>query len=156
MKYTHCGIEFEGNFCPICGKSMDAPKVQVHYANAADSQPIPEDDEWPQEQPEYQNAHTKDGKTESGLSLTFGIIGIVGLFIDDLRIFSLVFLILGLIFSIIGRNKAISAKGGPHGTGTAGMVLSIIGLAIWLLIFLSALALLAACASIGRGILDSL
>ena len=155
MKYTHCGIEFEGNFCPICGKAIETPKAQVHYENATNIQPMTGNARL-QAQPTSQNAPAKDGKSESDLSLAFSIIGIIGLFFGETRLFSLAFFILGLIFSIIGRNKAISVIGVPHGTGTAGMVISIIGLVIILLIILSAFALLAACSSIGQYLLESL
>ena len=72
-------------------------------------------------------------KTLSLLSLIFAIVGIVLTFanmgIGALSIAALVLVILGFIFSFVGKSKE-----GKSGLTTAGFVISLIGIILWVII----------------------
>ncbi len=104
-------------FCPKCGKEiMDeaviCPKcgcaVQIDCANDSGS--------------EMKSA----GK---GFCISGLVLGIVSLVFSWIWYISLSASIVGLVLSVVGRKKAKLASA-PTGIGTAGMVLSIIGLSI--------------------------
>lgn len=61
-------------------------------------------------------------------SLICGILGLIGGWIPVVQYFTLILSIIGLILGIIARKKA-AQEGQPKGMATAGIVLSIIGLA---------------------------
>ena len=61
--------------------------------------------------------------------LVLGILSAVGGWIPVINYFAWALGILGIIFSVIGRKKAV-ADNLPTGVPTAGLVLSIIGLAL--------------------------
>lgn len=71
-------------------------------------------------------APASDGKT----------LGIVGL------VLAFVFSLAGLIVSIIARNQS-KAAGVPNGPATAGIIISIIGLVVWVIIVIANIALFA-------------
>ena len=67
-------------------------------------------------------------KTISLLSLIFGVVGIILLF-TPVSIAGLVLIILGLIFSIVGKKKE-----GKNGLATAGFVVSLIGIILFVIV----------------------
>lgn len=84
-------------------------------------------------------ARVADGKT-------LGIVGLVLAFLFSLA---------GLIVSIIARNQS-KAAGVPNGPATAGIIISIIGLVITIILIIVAIAgftaLIGACAQYGPGV----
>ena len=75
-------------------------------------------------------------------SMVLGIVSVVCSFIGGLNLLGLVLGVVGLILGIIAKKKA------PSGMATAGIVLSIIGISITLLVLIACAACLgnAACA----------
>ncbi|MGI8461896.1 MAG: hypothetical protein ACR2OC_09730 [Solirubrobacterales bacterium] len=61
------------------------------------------------------------------------VVGLIGLLSSWVFIFGLVVCIVGLILSFVGRKQAIE-RGAPTGLATAGLVCSIVGLVIALII----------------------
>ena len=73
------------------------------------------------------NQPTQTPDNSKGFSiaaLVCGILGIVGSFIPVICYFTLVFGILGIVFGVIGRKRAMANQ---KGLATAGLVLGIIG-----------------------------
>ena len=70
-----------------------------------------------------------DGKNMSIAALVLGILGIIGGFIPVVCYFTTICAILGIVFGVKGRKKAIAA-GAPMGLATAGLVLGIVGTAV--------------------------
>ena len=78
-----------------------------------------------------------NGKGLSVAGLVLGICSVVvGLIINGWV--GLICGIIGIVLSVMGRNKA-KAAGAPTGMGTAGLVLSIIGTAIIAVVVISAI-----------------
>ena len=67
-------------------------------------------------------------KTLSLLSLIFSIVGIILLF-TPVSIAGLVLIVLGLIFSIVGKKKE-----GKNGLATAGFIVSLIGIILFVIV----------------------
>jgi hypothetical protein len=90
-------------------------------------------------------APASDGKT-------LGIIGLVLAFVFSLA---------GLIVSIIARNQS-KAAGVPNGPATAGIIISIVGIVIWIIVIIAAIlggiavagALAQVCQELGSGVWD--
>ena len=117
-----CGAQLEdgAKFCPKCGATQEQAAPQAAPVAAA---PVADQGPW---------------KVFAILGLVFGIVGLVffwfnfgGFFISAT----------GLVFSILGK-KSVSKKG----MATAGLVLSIIGLALGLTMTIACFAC-AACAT---------
>lgn len=79
-------------------------------------------------------------------SLVLGLVGIVFDFIPGLNYVALVCAIVGLILGIVARNQIANSNGqiGGKGMATAGIVLSIIVLAFFVLGMLACVAFLSA------------
>lgn len=69
-----------------------------------------------------------DGRGFSIAALVLGILGIVGGFIPVVCYFTTICAILGIVFGVKGRKKAM-ACGSTSGLATAGFVLGIVGVA---------------------------
>lgn len=80
-----------------------------------------------QQQPNYQG-QPEGSKTFSILSLVFGIVGIILTF-TPASIVGLILLILGLVFSSMAKKRE-----GRNGMATAGFVLSLIGIILWIVV----------------------
>ena len=86
-----------------------------------------------------------NGKGLSVAGLVLGICSVaVGLIINGWV--GLICGIVGIVLSVMGRNKA-KAAGAPTGMGTAGLVLSIIGTAIIAVVVISAIVCVSAAES---------
>ncbi|MBQ6265159.1 MAG: DUF4190 domain-containing protein [Clostridia bacterium] len=134
----------DARFCVNCGESL-APQM-------------PETQPEPQILPSPANANVSPQNVETpmqaapvkvpsnGLSvaaLVCGVIGIVGSFIPIVKYGTLVLAILGIVFGVLGRKKAVSSGSSSTGLATAGLVLGIIGTAF------SAVGVICALACIG-------
>ena len=104
------------------------------------------------------NAPTPAPNTGKGFSvaaLVLGIISCILAWIYIVNIAAIVLSVLGLIFAVMGRKKAIAA-GASTGLGTAGLVLSIIGLSIAAIGFISCTLCVACAAKAGSDAYNSL
>lgn len=75
----------------------------------------------------------------TGFSITALVLGILSLILAwfyIINVSAIIFGIIGIVMAAIGRKKSIAA-GAPSGIGTAGLVTSIIGLAIGMVGFIS-------------------
>ena len=80
--------------------------------------------------------------------LVLGILGAVGAFIPVVNFFSWFFCVIGIVLSALGMSKA-KKDGKPTGSATAGLVLSIIGLAIAIPFAICAICVGSAAAGLG-------
>lgn len=133
-------------FCVNCGakfmpteaafqqqNTVENVPAAVQQHNSVDSAPAP-----------VQNPPAK--APSNGLSiaaLVCGLIGIVGSFIPVVKYGTLALAILGIIFGVLGRKKAVASGSSSTGLATAGLVLGIIGTAF------SAVGVICALACIG-------
>ncbi len=69
-------------------------------------------------------------------ALVLGILAILIARVPIINIISIIFGILGIVLAAIGRKKSIAA-GMPDGLGTAGLVLSILGLCLGSILYVS-------------------
>ena len=69
-------------------------------------------------------------------ALVLGVLSLIFAWFYLINIVAIVFGIVGIVLAAIGRKKSI-AVGAPAGVGTAGLVLSIIGLCLALIGFIS-------------------
>ena len=98
------------------------------------------------------NAPTPAPNTGKGFSIAALILGILSCilaWIYLVNIAAIVLSVLGLVFAVMGRKKAAVA-GAPNGLGTAGLVLSIIGLSISAIGFISCTLCVACAAKAGN------
>ena len=88
-------------------------------------------------QPVYQPANNQsNGKGFSIAALVLGILSIITAWVYLVNVASLIMSIVGLVMAVLGRKKA-KAVGAPSGIGTAGLVLSIIGVVFAGIFFLT-------------------
>ena len=78
--------------------------------------------------------------------LVLGIVGIVFRFIPGVSFIGLIAAIVGLIISILARNREPERRG----MATAGLILSIIAIVIWLIVLIACGALFGAAFSLIR------
>jgi hypothetical protein len=83
--------------------------------------------------------------------LVLGILSAIGGWIPGLNYFAWLFAIIGIVISAIARSKAAKANE-PTGIATAGLVLSIIGLAISLLGVICTVLCIGALGAAGAGL----
>lgn len=117
-----CGAQLEdgAKFCPKCGATQEQAAPQAAPVAAA---PVAEQGPW---------------KVFAILGLVFGIVGLVFFWVSFGGFW---FSATGLVFSILGK-KSVSKKG----MATAGLVLSIVGLALGVTMTIACYAC-AACAA---------
>jgi hypothetical protein len=83
--------------------------------------------------------------------LVLGILSAVGGWIPVINYFAWLLGILGIVFSVIGRKKAV-ADNLPTGVATAGLVLSIIGLVISVIGLICTVACIGAAGALGSSL----
>ena len=133
MKCSKCGAEFRGEFCPECGTPARAEAQNQQPVNVP-AAPVPA---YPQP---YPLTPVDPGK---GLNIASLVLGICGLVIPYC---GLVCAIVGLVLGLKGKARS-SAVGAPTGMATAGIVMSIIGIAASVLIVILIGGFLAVAAS---------
>ena len=94
-------------------------------------------------------ANKNPGTGFSVAALVLGILSVILAWFYLINIVAIVFGIMGVIFAAVGRKKSI-AVGAPTGLGTAGLVISIIGLIIGAIGFISC-TICVACAAKATG-----
>lgn len=108
-------------FCPKCGNTVNEDATFCPVCGAAlkgEAQPAP------QPTPAYAPVRGSN---------TMAILGLV---------FAFIMPILGLIFSILGLNKAKEMQGEGHGLALAGLIISIVEMAISLIVIIVWIAVL--------------
>ena len=100
-------------FCPKCGKDIRDDSVVCPYCGTQVGMPV-------QQQPTRSN--------------TVAIVGFVFAFLIPL---------VGLICSIIGKNKVEECGGNGRGLATAGIVISVIAIVLYLIIVIASVAMAA-------------
>mgnify|MGYP005796021857 CR=1 FL=1 len=87
-------------------------------------------------------------------SMILGICSVVFLFTGTLALIGIACGIVGLILAISVRKQAQEAGQKPDGMSTAGLVLSIIGLAVCVVVFVSCVACVSCATTAGIGATD--
>ncbi|WP_010232959.1 DUF4190 domain-containing protein [Clostridium arbusti] len=82
-------------------------------------------------------------------SMILGIISVVFDFIPGINFLGIILAVLAIVFAVIGKNKIKNSNGELNGTGmaTAGLVLGIISVALFVLFLAACGALIGAAAS---------
>ena len=80
--------------------------------------------------------HKSAGTGFSVTALVLGILSLILAWFYIVNVSAIIFGIIGIVMAAIGRKKS-AAAGAPSGLGTAGLVTSIIGLAIAMVGFIS-------------------
>lgn len=93
--------------------------------------PAPPQQPPPPPQPQGGPGHEAPGNP--GIAIAGFVVGLIGLLSSWVFIFGLVVCIVGLVLSIVGRKRAIE-RGAPTGLAMAGLICSIVGLVIALII----------------------
>ncbi len=150
MYCPNCGTKNveDAKFCDNCGQPLGAAakQEQTPQQEAPVQQVYQQPYQEPQtyQQPAYGQQPTAPPSNGVAIaSLTLGIVAAVFIFIPGLAWVSIICAIIGLILGISAKKKA------PSGMATAGLVLSIIALAISVVVFIACLACAGALASLG-------
>ena len=124
----NCGTQLDDNYkvCPNCGQPVTAQPAEQGAAPVVAEEPK---GPW---------------KVFAILGLVFGIVGLV---LSWANVGGLLISVAGLVFSILGK-KSVS----KHGVAVAGLILSIIALALSAVLFITCTVCVACAASAGNEI----
>ena len=131
--------------CKYCGKWLENPQPaqpegQSHQQTTPPPPPPPQQN-WQGQQPNYQQQYTQqpqppyqqpyyveEPRKINGLGITGFILALLGIFLGWIPVLGWLVWLLGLIFSFIGVFKV------PRGLAIAGLILSLLGLLVIVLI----------------------
>ncbi len=125
MYCKNCGTELEEGqkFCPNCGTPVNSETNDTSYEY---------------QRSEWQNrSYQQDipGRSDAIVSMVFGSLAIICWFFGPTSILSIVFAIIGLVFSSTAKKKGYTGD-----MQTAGFVLSLVSLFGGILIFIACIA----------------
>ena len=147
-------------FCSNCGTVLaanDQPQSNLQQPVSQSQQTEVKQTPYQIQSPVVSNA--SQSAPSNGLSvaaLVCGILGIVGSFIPIVKYFTLVLAILGIVFGVLGKKKAMETGHTNTGLATAGLVLGIIGTAFSAVGVICALACAGAATAATGGALDQI
>lgn len=146
---SQCGIKLvpSCNVCPNCGNIL-----KPEHINHKKVQPLPPPQIYHQPKPIQQpiDFHPRKGNSNGKIALIFGLLGLIvvvvitglliasffltiGIIIPNTGLLSMCTItgsILGIVFGAIGRKKDVDGR-----MATAGFVLGIIGIIMWIIFF---------------------